>query len=238
MDGYTFDPTSTAVAVNGADQTGKDFVAIKTPVKYTISGTVSGDIQEGVTMTLGGAGSGTTTTNASGNYSFSNFNGSYTVTPSLSGYTFSPVSASVTVLDANATVDNFVATALPSVTWKEFVLMTSSSSTASWRRRTLKFEDANPGILFAASSCLNSSGSTTCPTAGSLTWTISAGVISESGASADKSVQMTMTSTGNFIAGTSSSSSGSYPQLRVDPEGRAGDDVRRCRHPEQVVRVP
>jgi hypothetical protein len=211
MDGYTFNPTSTAVAVNGADQSGKDFVATKIPVRYTISGTVSGDILEGVTMTLSGAGSGTTTTNASGNYSFSSFNGIYTVTPSMSGYTFSPTSAAVTVSDANATVDNFVATAKPSVTWKEFVLMTSSSSTASWRRRTLKF-DSSTGILFAASSCLNSSGSTTCPNAGSLTWTNSAGVITESGTSADTNVHMTMTSTGNFIAGTGNSSSS---QLRV-----------------------
>jgi len=214
MDGYTFNPTSTAVPLNGADQSGKNFVATKIPARYTISGTVSGDILEGVTMTLSGAGSGTTTTNASGNYSFSSFNGIYTVTPSMSGYTFIPASRAVTVNEDNATVDNFVATALPSVTWKEHALMTSASSTASWRRRTLKFSMS--GNLFSASSCLNSSGSTACPTAGSLTWTTGGdGVITESGTSADTSVHMTMTSAGNFIAGTGNSSSGSYPQLRV-----------------------
>ncbi len=213
MDGYTFSPTSTAVTLSGANQTGKNFTATKVPVKYTISGTVTGDILKDVTMTLSGDASGTTTTNDSGNYSFSNIvNGSYTVTPSATGYTFSPTSRAVAVSDGNATADNFVATAKPSVTWKEFMLATSTSSTASWRRRTLKF-DSSTGILFTASSCLNSSGSTTCPGSGTLTWTNSAGVISESGSSADSTVHMTITSTGNFIAGTGGSSSS--PHLRV-----------------------
>jgi len=212
-EGYTFNPASTAVTVNGADQTGKNFVATKIPGKYTVSGTVSGDILGGVTITLSGGASASTTTNASGNYSFSNVaEGSLcTVTPSAPGYTFTPGSRNVTVT-GDITVGDFAAVAKPSATWKEYVLMTSASA-AGWRRRTLKFSDDNPAILFAASSCLDSSSSTTCPAAGSLTWTTSSGVIAESGASADSSVHMTMTSTGNFIAGTGNV--GSSSALRV-----------------------
>ncbi|MRR18370.1 MAG: hypothetical protein EG826_18160, partial [Deltaproteobacteria bacterium] len=161
-DGYTFNPASTAVTVNGADRTGNNFVATKIPGKYTVSGTVSGDILGGVTITLSGGASGSTTTNASGNYSFSNISeGSIcTVTPSAPGYTFTPASRGVTVT-GDITVGDFAAAAKPSVTWKEYALATSASA-ASWRRRTLKF-DASTGILFTASSCLTSSGSTTCP---------------------------------------------------------------------------
>ena len=62
----------------------------------------------GVTMTLNGDASGTTTTDASGNYTFSGLaNGSYTVTPSLSDYTFKPTSRAVKIKGANKTRENF-----------------------------------------------------------------------------------------------------------------------------------
>ena len=49
-----------------------------------------------VTMTLSGAGTGTTTTDASGNYTFTSLaNGTYTITPSKTGYTFSLTSRTV-----------------------------------------------------------------------------------------------------------------------------------------------
>ena len=187
---------------------------------------------EGVTITLSGAGSASTTTNASGNYSFPNLvNGNYTVTPSKSGHNFSPTNRSVTVSGADRTNINFESsTAYTQAdltgTWYVNVLQTNSNdSNSKWFRRTLTFDAA--GSLTAASSCLDSAGSTTCPAAGSLTWTISAGgvIIPESGTSADTGpVHMTMTSTKNFIAGTSSSSSGSYPQLRVIQKVVSGKD--------------
>jgi hypothetical protein len=61
-------------------------------------------------MTLSGSQSGSTGTNGSGSYSFSEpSGGSYTVTPSLGGYTFSPPSASFNGLSGNQTA-NFTAT--------------------------------------------------------------------------------------------------------------------------------
>ena len=79
---------------------------------WVISGSVTsnGTGLSGVTMTLAGSGAGTTTTNSSGNYTFSGLsNGTYTVTPSKSGYTFSPTSTSLTISGVNQTGINFTA---------------------------------------------------------------------------------------------------------------------------------
>ncbi len=117
--GYTFTPASSSVTIAGANQTGKDFVsaAVK-PSAYSISGNVSGDTQKGVTITLGGDSSGTTTTDDSGAYSFANLpNGSYLLTPSLSGYTFSPINSSVTIAGASQSGQNFVAKAVAPSTY-------------------------------------------------------------------------------------------------------------------------
>jgi hypothetical protein len=77
---------------------------------YTISGIVRGSA---ATLTLSGAASRSTSTNSSGNYSFTNLpNGSYIVAPSHSGYTFGPATYSVTINGASNTSVNFVATAV------------------------------------------------------------------------------------------------------------------------------
>jgi hypothetical protein len=151
----------------------------------------------------------------SGNYKFFRHcrRQPYTVTPSAAGYTFNPENCREP--SSGIPPESFRRHCQALGTWKEFALTTSAGATAGWRRRTLKFEDANPGILFAASSCLNSSGSTACPAAGSLTWTQNADVITESGSAADKNVHMTVTSSGNFIAGTGNSAGASYSQLRI-----------------------
>jgi inhibitor of cysteine peptidase len=110
--GYTFSPLNISATVSNANLTGQNFTstAITTPT-YSISGTVGGAVQLGVTITLTGSGSNSTTTDASGNYSFSGAaNGSYTITPSKTGYTFSPLSLSITVSNANLTGQNFTAT--------------------------------------------------------------------------------------------------------------------------------
>ena len=81
---------------------------------FTISGqvTLSGSGLNGVTMTLSGSQSGSTTTSGSGNYTLTGLaaGGNYTVTPSLSGYTFNPASSTFNNLSANQTA-NFTASA-------------------------------------------------------------------------------------------------------------------------------
>jgi len=62
----------------------------------------------GVTMTLSGAASGTTTTDVYGKYRFTGLaNGIYTVTPDLTNYSFTPTSRTVSVSGANVTGQNF-----------------------------------------------------------------------------------------------------------------------------------
>jgi len=78
---------------------------------YSISGTVTGDVVQGVTVSLAGASTETTTTDADGKYSFTGLaNGSYTVTPTLAGYVFTPTSKAVVVYGSDMIAD-FVATA-------------------------------------------------------------------------------------------------------------------------------
>lgn len=79
---------------------------------YNISGQVTsnGTGLSGVTITLSGNRSDTTTTNSNGDYSFSGLsNGSYTVTPSLTGYTFDPTSRNVTISGADVSGVDFTA---------------------------------------------------------------------------------------------------------------------------------
>ena len=79
---------------------------------YTISGTVDGDVQSGVAISLAQGGSIiTTTTKADGRYTYTfNNTGTITVTPSLIGYTFIPASRSVIIIDADETGVDFIAT--------------------------------------------------------------------------------------------------------------------------------
>jgi len=76
-----------------------------------ISGTVSGDLKKGITINLTGAATASTTTDTSGNYSFTNQeNGNYIVTPYFDGYTFSPTSTNVAVSGASVTGISFEST--------------------------------------------------------------------------------------------------------------------------------
>lgn len=77
---------------------------------YSISGTItlSGNSFQGVTITLSGASTANTTTDASGNYSFTGLsNGTYIVTPSMTGYTFNPINLAITISGANSSSVNF-----------------------------------------------------------------------------------------------------------------------------------
>jgi len=68
----------------------------------------------GVSVALGGAAAGiSTTTNSTGGYGFSGVsNGTYTITPSIAGFTFFPASQTINVANGNYTVPDFTATAV------------------------------------------------------------------------------------------------------------------------------
>lgn len=83
------------------------YALIPPPQTYSISGSVTGGVQAGVTVTLSPGGT-TKVTASNGTYSYTGvLNGGYTVTPSLAGHTFTPVNASVTVNGADVTGVNF-----------------------------------------------------------------------------------------------------------------------------------
>jgi len=78
---------------------------------YSLTGTVTGVVQQGVTITLTGGGTRTTTTSAGGTYSFAGLtNGWYTVTASLATYAFAPTSQIVGINYANKAAPDFVST--------------------------------------------------------------------------------------------------------------------------------
>jgi len=80
-----------------------------------ISGTVHGDVQKNVTLTLSGNLTDTTTTLSDGSYSFGSLtNGNYTITPIRKGYIFDPASQNITVPGDTTGVD-FTATATAEV---------------------------------------------------------------------------------------------------------------------------
>ena len=109
MDGYTFSPTSTNVAVSGASVTGIDFTSTRSG--YGISGTVTGDVAANVTLTLDVLNLTTTTTDSNGNYTLRSTdiaNNTYIVKPYLAGYKFNPYTHSVTMENASITGINFV----------------------------------------------------------------------------------------------------------------------------------
>jgi len=119
LTGYTFAPTSASVTISSANATATTFVPTAIPVAHTLSGNVSPSLS-GVTITVTGTANATTTTDASGNYSFTGatglYDGTYTVTPTKTGYTFTPNSTSVTMAGANVTGKNFAGTANSAVT--------------------------------------------------------------------------------------------------------------------------
>jgi hypothetical protein len=111
LTGYAFNPASIDIPVNGGDVAGQNFVAAEST--YAISGTISGAVASGVTVTLGGASSATAVTDSSGDYAFTVANGSYTVTPSLTGYVFSPDSIGISVNGGDVAGQSFTASDAP-----------------------------------------------------------------------------------------------------------------------------
>ena len=204
--GYAFSPASSAITVNGANLTGQDF----TVVTYTISGkiTVNGAALPGVTVSLTGASTTTTTTDANGNYAFAGaLNGSYTLATSLAGYDFSPASSAITVNGANLTGQDFTVVtytisgkitvngaALPGVTVSRTGASTTSTTT-----------DANGNYAFAGA--LNGSYTLTTSLAG-YTFSSASRSITVSGANLTAQ-EFTATDNRVAISGTVSAPGGS-----------------------------
>jgi hypothetical protein len=85
-----------------------------TPTAFTISGRVSGDIRQGVDVTVSGAMSANVPTDPDGNYAVSGLpNGSYTITPSKAGYTFTQPSRAVVINEAGSSGNDFTSAAVP-----------------------------------------------------------------------------------------------------------------------------
>ena len=106
---YTFNPPAQTFNNLASDQTANFTATLNT---HTISGQVLEGAQglSAVTITLSGARAATATTDASGNYAFTNLpaGANYTVTPTRANYTFAPPSSSFNNLSANGTA-NFTA---------------------------------------------------------------------------------------------------------------------------------
>lgn len=112
--GVTFTPSNQTVVVNGTNVGGINFTAVAPPT-WSISGTITpASLGNNVTLTLSGAGSGTTQSDASGNFTFSGLlAGTYKITPSKAGLTFTPANQSVTITNGNVTGVVFTAAAAP-----------------------------------------------------------------------------------------------------------------------------
>ena len=104
--GYSFGPSSQIVALHGSSVGGVNFTASQsTTTSFSISGTVTpAALGTGVTLTLTGPVSGSTVTDAAGNFSFAGVpDGMYVINPSKSGMIFSPIASTVVVAEANVT---------------------------------------------------------------------------------------------------------------------------------------
>ncbi len=94
---------------NTANNTANDATVVYSAANYTISGRITNGGQGLSSVTVTVSGGAATTTNATGNYTFSNLaaGGNYTVTPSLNGYNFTPPSLTFSNLIANQTNADF-----------------------------------------------------------------------------------------------------------------------------------
>jgi hypothetical protein len=110
--GRIFTPVSRAETITTESITDVVFDATaSTAATYTISGTVTGTVMAGVTITLNGMNTGSAVTDLSGNYTFAGLvSGTYTVNASRSGYTFTAPHI-VTVGTADSAGNNFTSSA-------------------------------------------------------------------------------------------------------------------------------
>src|SRR5205823_8187042 len=114
---YRFDPASRAVSSLQSDQAGIDFTG--RVVTHSITGSVvdGGAGIPGVTLTLAGALSSVTRTDAAGNFTFAGVpaGGSFVVTPAKEGFSFNPPNRVIADISADVRFDS-VGAAQPSPT--------------------------------------------------------------------------------------------------------------------------
>lgn len=100
---------------------------VPAPTTYNISGNVRGS---SATLTLSGSASRSTTTDASGNYSFTGLaKGTYAIVPTRSGYLFTPPTTVVTISNAALTGINFTGSVVPVPIQRTVVLSWKASTT-------------------------------------------------------------------------------------------------------------
>jgi hypothetical protein len=105
-----FASTSTSAFPSDSSNSANYWVDViyATTATHSLGGVISGPVTSGVTVTLSGASSATTTSDASGNYSFSGLaDGTYVVTPNVTGASFSPASQTITISGAHKLGVNF-----------------------------------------------------------------------------------------------------------------------------------
>ena len=108
--GFTFNPTSLPVTLNGANASGVSFTATAIPT-FTISGTISPtNLGANVPSNTDSRLCCEHSANVNGNYTFANLkNGNYGVMPSLSGESFTPTSQPANVNGTSISNLNFTA---------------------------------------------------------------------------------------------------------------------------------
>jgi Tol biopolymer transport system component len=137
-----------------------DSEGLNSPTTYIISGRITSDGSglSGVDLSLSGASFISTTTDANGNYSFSELaNGSYTITPSLTNYVFQPISRHITVSNADvggldfsvSTIISSDAVALDDETIQKLSSVSSDKSTLTFNSSTSTLEDLERGDVIA-----------------------------------------------------------------------------------------
>ena len=114
LGGYSFSPASRQVVIqNASSYGGNDFTAYAQSDSHILSGTVSGDIREGVTLTLSGDSSATASSDSQGNFSFQLPCGHYFLKASKAGYTFSPDQREITIQGSDSLHNDFASARLP-----------------------------------------------------------------------------------------------------------------------------
>jgi hypothetical protein len=216
--GYTFNPASTVVVVNGSNMTA-GFAATASANAHTISGTVTGVGLLGVKITISSAGTiAEVLTSGDGTYTSPSLPGgtSYTVTPYHSGYTFSPVNRTVALGVVDSTGWNFDSESSAFTqadlegTWNVHSLTAGSAS--GWSHADVTIDST--GTL-SFNNYVDSSGGSAPSDA--IVWTIdtTTGVITESGAGGNPDSYYATTANKNFIAGTQYSIGTPHPALLI-----------------------